>query len=264
MSIDQSSLPALRTSRLTVQYGGVCANSDIDLEVHAGEVVGLIGPNGAGKTSFIDAISGFTPYTGQVWLGDVCIDKLPAHRRYNAGLARTWQSGELFDELTVAENISVASRRAGLGMLWRDLVSLRSKRVIPEVDRVLDAVGLDDLADRRPSELSLGQRKLLGVARALAGNRRMMLLDEPAAGLSRQETEGFGNRLRRIAKTGVGTLLVDHDMSLVLEFCDRVYVLDFGVVIATGSPAQIAVDERVLTAYLGAVEPQARAGVEVQ
>jgi len=251
-----SARPLLRASNLSVHYGGVCANDAIDLHVGPGEVVGLIGPNGAGKTTFIDAISGFTPSSGEVWLGETRIERMPAHRRRKAGLARTWQAGELFADLTVAENLSVASHTVGWRMVVADLVRIGRERPHREVERALELVGLRGEADRVVTDLSLGQQKLVGVARALAGESSVLLLDEPAAGLGTDESLHFGRQLREIAAGGVSALLVDHDMGLVLDVCDRVYVLDFGKLIATGTPAEIVADEAVVAAYLGSADPE--------
>ncbi|WP_181311169.1 ABC transporter ATP-binding protein [Nocardioides campestrisoli] len=243
--------PLLAAERLTVRYGGVIANDAVSLRVHAGEVVGLIGPNGAGKTTFVDAVTGFTPSTGEVTLAGRRLTGAP-HRRRRAGLGRTWQAGELFDDVSVADNVAVAARTVGLRTLLQDLTG-RSGRRRPEEAEALALVGLGAEADRRPSELSLGQQKLVGVARAVVGGTRVVLLDEPAAGLDTHESRQLGHDVRRVAGSGRGVLLIDHDMALVLEHCDRIYVMDFGVVIAAGTPAQVREDPAVLAAYLGGV-----------
>ncbi|TCJ97378.1 ABC transporter ATP-binding protein [Nocardia alba] len=242
--------PLLRTHGLSVRYGGVVANSDIDLTVDSGEIVGLIGPNGAGKTTFVDAVTGFTPYTGSVTLAGAALDRLGTHRRRRAGLARTWQAGELFGDLTVAQNLAVAIQPTGLRTLFADIIG-RSVPPRQTIDAALDLVGVPGVAAQRPDELTLGQQKLVGVARALVGGSTVVLLDEPAAGLDTHESQDFGRHLRRIAAAGIGVLLIDHDMSLVLDTCARLYVLDFGVVIAAGEPARIREDPRVIAAYLG-------------
>ncbi|MFD1812252.1 ABC transporter ATP-binding protein [Rhodococcus gannanensis] len=248
----------LETRGLSVRYGGVSANTDIDLAVGAGEIVGLIGPNGAGKTTFVDAVTGFTKSSGSVSLAGSQLEKSSPHRRRRAGMARTWQAGELFTDLTVAQNLAVAVQSVGLRAMFSDIVN-GSKPPADAIDRALTLVGLTDVADRRPGELTLGQQKLVGVARALVGDTRLVLLDEPAAGLDTHESKEFGTELRRIANTGIGVLLIDHDMSLVLDVCDRLYVLDFGKVIAQGPPAQILDDPAVVAAYLGSPEVEAAA-----
>lgn len=248
--------PLLRTHGLSVHYGGVAANTDIDIAVGSGEVVGLIGPNGAGKTTFVDAVTGFTPYTGNVTLEGTALDRLGTHRRRRAGLARTWQAGELFGDLTVAQNLAVAIQPTGLRMLFADILG-GSAPPSETIDAALELVGVPGVADQRPGELTLGQQKLVGVARALVGGSTVVLLDEPAAGLDTHESQDFGRHLRRIATAGVGVLLIDHDMSLVLDTCSRLYVLNFGVVIADGEPARIREDPRVIAAYLGTTRTEA-------
>lgn len=245
-----STEPVLAVERLGVSYGGIRALRDVDLEVGPGELVGLIGPNGAGKTTFIDAVSGFARYTGRVRLGNTSLDGLRPHQRTRHGLARTWQSIELFDGLTVAENVAVAAVRR------RMLAGLRDTLVAPRgldagVAEALDAVGLSARAEAPAADLSQGERKLVGVARALAGRPRLVCLDEPAAGLDSTESVELGRRLRSVVDTGTSLLLVDHDMALVLEVCDRVVVLEFGAVVAGGPPEQVRQDPAVLAAYLG-------------
>jgi branched-chain amino acid transport system ATP-binding protein len=242
----------LRAERLTVRYGGVVANSEVDLEVRPGEIVGLIGPNGAGKTTFVDAVTGFTRSEGQVTLDGERLDGLRPHLRRRRGLSRTWQSGELFGNLTVTQNVAVATRPGGLATLFRDIF-LPRRRIDPSVARALELVGLADDADKLARDLSLGQQKLVGVARALVGTCKLLLLDEPAAGLDSSESLEFAERLRTVVRDqGSGVLLIDHDMSLVLGVCDRVYVLEFGkLIFRGGTPDEARTDPAVVAAYLG-------------
>ncbi|ONH22229.1 ABC transporter ATP-binding protein [Pseudofrankia asymbiotica] len=245
------------THALTVRYGGVLANDDVCLTAACGEIVGLIGSNGAGKTTFVDAVSGFTRSDGAVSLAGRRLDGEPPHRRRAAGLARTWQAGELFADLTVAQNLSVAVHRPGWRTALGDVFGARRPPdAAGDVERALAVLGLADAAGRLPGELTLGQQKLVGVARALVGGTTMLLLDEPAAGLDTRESAEFGGELRRIADTGLGVLLIDHDMTLVLDVCDRVYVMDFGAVITSGPPERIRDDPAVLAAYLGSAVAQ--------
>ncbi|MFF5077527.1 ABC transporter ATP-binding protein [Actinoplanes sp. NPDC000266] len=241
--------PLLATAGLSVHYGGVAANRDITLHAGAGEVVGLIGPNGAGKTTFVDAVTGFTAYRGTVTVAGRSADRLAPHERRRAGLARTWQAGELFTDLTVRQNLAVASGRGPLRNLWGDLTGRHGPG--HDVGAALEMFGLHGDADRRPGELGLGRQKIVGVARALVGAVRVVLLDEPAAGLDTDESAEFGRHVRAIAESGRAVLLIDHDMTLVADICDRVYVLDYGALIASGPPEAVLADPAVRTAYLG-------------
>lgn len=241
----------LRTSALSVTFGGMRANNDIDLSVEAGSLVGLIGPNGAGKTTFVDALTGFVPSTGRIELDGRSIEGLPAHRRARLGLGRTWQSLELFGDLTVRENLMVAAQHQRLGGVLLDLVHPGRRRADADVSFALDLVGIGDLAERMPHALSQGQRKLVSVARALAARPRIVCMDEPAAGLDPAESHQLGVQLRGLVAGGTAVLLIDHDMDLVLEVCDHVYVIEFGTVIAEGPPSAIRRDPAVVAAYLG-------------
>ncbi len=241
----------LHTEQLAVTYGGVCALGGVDLDVVEGTLVGLIGPNGAGKTTFIDALTGFAPATGRVtFRGREVTDLGPQHRA-RLGLARTWQAVELFDDLSVRENLQVAAERQSVRALLSDLLRPRRSRAGEGVDPALAAVGVAHLADRHPGELSHGERKLVGVARALAASPSLVCLDEPAAGLDTAESRQLGARLRGIVEAGTTILLVDHDMGLVLDVCDRVVVLDEGTLIADGTPGEIQRSPEVVQAYLG-------------
>jgi sulfate-transporting ATPase len=230
---------ALRIDHLTVRYGGVVAVNDVTLRIDGGTIVGLIGPNGAGKTSVIDAVSGFAEARGSVELGGRRIDTLAPHARVRAGLARTFQSLELYDDLSVEENVSVAAS----GRRHTD------RRAA--VARALDNVGISGLRDRPAGALSQGERQLVSITRACVAHPAVLLLDEPAAGLDSDESAWLGERIRTIRSAGAAMLLVDHDVNLVLNVCDHVYVLDFGEVIAEGPPDAIRADRAVAEAYLG-------------
>jgi branched-chain amino acid transport system ATP-binding protein len=243
----------LEASKITVSFGSVQALVDVDLEVPAGQLVGLIGPNGAGKTTFIDAVTGFVPASGTVLLGGRDISAEPPHVRAQLGLARTWQTIELFDDLSVQENCVVASRRPSTRGTLEQIVLGRRQSNRAAVDAAIRILELEEFSERMPSELPQGKRKLVGVARALAGQSKLILLDEPASGLDTQESLDLGRRLRRVVDEGISMLLVDHDMALVLNVCDYVYVIDFGRVLAHGVPAEVRTNSKVLAAYLGGV-----------
>lgn len=239
--------PVLMARGITVSYGAVRAVDDINLAVHAGQLVGLIGPNGAGKTSFIDAITGFTPYGGELAVGGRSMVGLAPHQRARQGLRRTWQSLELFDDLTVRENVQVSLGRSD----GRD-----GSRVGGLVDHALSLLDLQDVADKRPDQLPQGLRKLVGVARVVVAVPTIIAMDEPAAGLDNDESKRLGVTLRGLVSQGMSILLVDHDMDLVLTVCDYIYVVDFGRVIANGRPSTINRHPAVLAAYLGAAQGQ--------
>jgi ABC-type branched-subunit amino acid transport system ATPase component len=256
------SQPAVLSIRaLSVSYGGVRAVSDADLDVPAGQLVALIGPNGAGKTTLVDAISGFVRYQGAVQLDGRDLSGLAPHKRAQLGLARTWQSIELFDDLSVRENLSVASGRV---RGWRTVGELvgRPRPPAASIGEALSLLGLEEFADANAADLSEGQRKLVGIARALVAQPRVLCLDEPAAGLDTHESRLLGQRLRQIVDTGMPILLIDHDMSLVLEVSDHVVVLEFGKVIASGTSEHVRRDPRVVAAYLGGAGELDSAGVE--
>ena len=251
--------PVLKATGISVRFGGVRAVVDVDLEVGEGQLVGLIGPNGAGKTTFIDAISGFVSCDGRVELDGEDLTGASPHVRARRGLARTWQSIELFDDLSVGENLLVASHRTSAWRTIRETVSVPDPHSA-EITPALALLGVEDTVEQLPSELSQGQRKLVGIARALAPKPRIVCLDEPAAGLDTRESEELGARLRGLADDGQAMLLVDHDMGLVLGICDEVVVLEFGEVIARGAPDVVRGDPQVIGAYLGGAASRLAAG----
>jgi ABC-type branched-subunit amino acid transport system ATPase component len=235
----------------------------VTFEVSEGDIVGLIGPNGAGKTTLIDAISGFAPATGTVSLDGVALERLKPHQRIRAGLGRTFQAIELWEDLTVEENVVVglaaAASRPHLPIhhgVSGDGASGDGAGGHRPVGRdgmaeVFGLLGLGEVADRPAGELSQGQRQLVSIARALVGRPKVLLLDEPAGGLDSTESQWLGERLRAIRDSGVTILLIDHDMHLVLNLCDQIQVLNFGKIIAAGPPAAIRADRTVAQAYLG-------------
>ncbi len=243
--------PLLDVSGLRVNFGGLAAVDDVSFAVEPAGIMGLIGPNGAGKTTTIDALSGFVGSNGEVRVDGRRVDELRPHQRARAGLGRTFQSVELFEDLTVHENLVVAASRAQWWSPFLDAIAPRRGERHVDVNFALEMVGLESYEGARPAELSYGQRRLVGVARALAARPRIVLLDEPAAGLDPAETATLGSLLRALPDRGIGVLLVDHDMTLVLDICDAITVLDFGRVIASGPTERVRTDPAVVAAYLG-------------
>ncbi|HEX4719550.1 MAG TPA: ABC transporter ATP-binding protein [Thermoleophilaceae bacterium] len=244
----------LEADRVRVTYGGVVAVDEVSLAVPEGSVFGLIGPNGAGKTSLIDALTGYYPPSGgRVLFEGEDITSMRPHNRARRGLARTFQSLELFDDLSVEENVLVAADHVGVLRALGDLLVARAPSRAA-ADWAIEVCGLEDVAHLMPTELSHGRRKLVGVARALARKPRLVLMDEPAAGLDTDESLELGKRLRELPGEGVTVFLVDHDMGLVLSVCDDLHVIDFGKTIARGTPQQIRQDQAVIAAYLGTEE----------
>jgi branched-chain amino acid transport system ATP-binding protein len=231
----------LETKEIMVRFGGVMALGGVDVSVPIGQVTGLIGPNGAGKTTLFNVISGIqTPTSGSVTIDTQDVTRIAPHRRARLGLARTFQRLELFSSLSVRDNVRVAAELA------------RIPDVRQWVDAVLQRVGLTELAEQTAGDLPTGSARLVEIARALATKPRLLLLDEPASGLNESETDHLGSLLRSLAAEGLGVLLVEHDVGLVMHVCDSIYVLDLGLIIAHGTPEEIKHNPRVLTAYLGA------------
>jgi ABC-type branched-subunit amino acid transport system ATPase component/branched-subunit amino acid ABC-type transport system permease component len=243
----------LEARGVTVTFGGIRALTDVGVTVQPGEIVGLIGPNGAGKTTLIDVISGFVRQrSGSVTVGGVDIDGWSAFRRARAGVTRTFQGLELFDDLTVMDNLRAAADRSdGMGYL-SGLVKPDEPELPPIAVAVIGHFGLAPHLQSMVRELPYGLQRLVSVARAVAANPAVLLLDEPTSGLDEQESTEFIHILRSIPRRwGIGILLVEHDMSVIMRLCQRIVVLDFGAVIAEGSPEEIRRNPKVIAAYLG-------------
>ena len=245
-------------------YGGVHAVRDLDLDIAAGEIVGLIGPNGAGKTTLVNIVSGLVPPSGGegTVVGIPLGSGVPAHRIALAGVSRTFQQIKLFNRLSALDNVLVGAHRVSRPTLLRRLVLLPSarrdeKRALGQAFAQLTRVGLADRARLPAGDLSYGDQRRLEIARALAAHPTLLILDEPAAGMNHVEAHRLSVLIRALAEDGVTVLLIEHNVRMVLETCTRVVVLDFGEVIAAGDPATIARDPRVVEAYLGAEDDQA-------
>ena len=223
----------LEVRGLSVRFGGLVAVDDLTLTLQSGDRMGLIGPNGAGKSTVLDALSGFVHYDGSVCVRGSSVDGLRPHQRVARGLARTFQSLELFEDLTVHENVAVSAR---------DLAVTAS---------TIEALGLTGVEDRAVAGLPSAMRRLVALARAVAAEPRVLLLDEPAAGMDGRERRALADNVVALASTGTAIVLVDHDLALVADVCDRVTVLAAGAVVATGTPNEVRRDRRVVDAYLG-------------
>jgi len=251
--------PALELEGVTVRFGGITALGDVDLHVGAGEVVGLIGPNGAGKTTLFDVVSGvLTPNAGRVRLDGTDVTRLSAVARARRGLRRTFQRVQTFGWLSVEDNVLAALEwRGGGGGMLADLVALptRRRRERGRRDRVrevLDQCGLTAVAGESAGSLPIGLARMVEMARAIVDRPRVLLLDEPTSGLDATESARLGQLIQSIRSDGsCSVLLVEHDVSFVMDQVDRITVLDLGRVLAVGAPEEIKRDPRVRTAYLG-------------
>jgi ABC-type branched-subunit amino acid transport system ATPase component/branched-subunit amino acid ABC-type transport system permease component len=246
----RNTAPLLDARGIRVAFGSVVAVDAVDLTVRPGSLVGLIGPNGAGKTTFIDAVCGFVPAGGSVRFDGQPVEHRPAHERARLGLRRTFQTTELFEDLTIRENLIVPARAhapGGGGQASNDF----------SVEEILRLLGLQDKAECLPRELSSGEAKLAGLARALRGEPKLLLLDEPAAGLDSRESRELGRRLRSLLDLGISMVLVDHDLELVMGVCDQVVVLDRGRLLAAGPPETVRRDPAVRAAYIGGADEAA-------
>jgi sulfate-transporting ATPase len=245
---------SLVVSGVSIRFGSVVAVNDVSLDVHPGEVVGLIGPNGAGKTTLIDAVTGFVPLSeGAIHLDDRPLAHLNATQRARQGVRRSFQSLELFDDVSVEENIHTGSDLRTTKLSWfTDLFWPGRHELPPTAVTAVKEFGLESHLHRSPDEIPYGLRRLVGIARTVASGPSVVLLDEPAAGLDETESAHLARLIRRLAdERGMGVLLVEHDVNLVMSTCDRVVVIDFGSVIAKGSPDEVRANSAVRDAYLG-------------
>lgn len=249
--------PILEVRSLTKMFGGVKAQENITFSIEPGIVCGLIGPNGAGKTTLFNLITGiYSPDKGQVIFNGKNTRKLAVHQRVNAGIARTFQHVELFGSMTLLENVLVGMHVRTRSGFWGAVtrmpwVAREEKEAVEKARALLDFTGLTAYADHPASELPVGRQKIAEIARALASDPLLLLLDEPAAGLNPVETEVLGNLIEQVKKRGVTMMLVEHDMSLAMGICDKMIVLDQGTKLAEGTPREIQNNEAVMAAYLG-------------
>jgi branched-chain amino acid transport system ATP-binding protein len=247
----------LDISRVTVQFGGVTALDDVSLSAAPRQVTGIIGPNGAGKTTLLNATCGFVrPSRGSISFDGHELTGISPHRLAGLGVSRTLQGVGLFGGLSVAENVMIGATTAARAGFWSGLFGLprsdRDERRLREQSmQALSRVGAADLADSMPDTLAYGLRKRVALARALVGHPRLLLLDEPASGLSEKELPELGRLIKDFADEA-SVVVIEHRMDLMMSVCDTIFVLDFGRLIATGTPAQVQADPAVTAAYLGA------------
>lgn len=249
----------LQAREISKRFSGILALDDVDIEVGAGERVGLIGPNGAGKTTLFNCLLGVLRADGgTVELAGRDVSRLAVHQRARLGIGRTFQRIELFPDSTVREHLLIAERvRRGNGRLWKDLVGLGRPRrdEVAACDAVLELLGLADLADEPIERLSLGKGRLVEVGRALMTQPKLLLLDEPSSGLDRAETAALAQTLREVqAEHGFAILLVEHDVELVAGFTTRCYLLDFGRMLLDGPTETVMASDEMRHAYLGDLE----------
>jgi branched-chain amino acid transport system ATP-binding protein len=256
------SLPILDVSELGMSFGGIRAVNEVNLQVHAGEIIALIGPNGAGKTTFFNCITGiYKPTEGEVKLNtpggkSYKLNGLKPNQVAEKGLARTFQNIRLFSNMTVLENVMIGRhcRTSSFifGAIFRPRSTIKEENDIIETSyRMLKKVGLEKQANDLASNLSYGEQRRLEIARALATEPALLLLDEPAAGMNPQETMLLEEQILKLQQEGQAILLIEHDMKLVMNLSHRLYVLDYGNLIATGTPEQIRENPAVIKAYLG-------------
>jgi len=247
----------LRLAGVRRTFGGLRAVDGVDFAVGEGEVHGLIGPNGAGKTTLLNLVSGLIrPSGGEISLGGHRIDRLPSHRIAALGVTRTYQNIRLFPALSAVENVLVGSHLRRSDPLWGRMLFLPGYRreeadALQRALSLLARVGMEERSRERASNLSYGEQRRVEIARALASAPRVILLDEPTAGMNPTEVASIAALIREVARAGQSVLLVEHNVKLVMDVCDRITVLNFGKVIADGTPAAVTADPAVIAAYLG-------------
>ena len=260
-----STKPLLVTRGLSKSFGGLHAVSGLDLEVHAGEILGVIGPNGAGKSTTFNMIAGaLMPTSGSIEFAGEALAGLPTHAMAGRGILRTFQHNKPFHSMTVRENIMLGMHTRLRVPLWQVLARTRAAQqaeadAARAADELVTFVGLEQARDSEVGNLSFGQGRLLEIARALAAQPRLMLFDEPAAGLTAAECDRVAHIIRGISARGIAVLLIEHDMRFLMALAQRVVVLNFGRAIAQGTPQQVQADVQVVAAYLGKLGTDAHA-----
>ncbi|HYB21206.1 MAG TPA: ABC transporter ATP-binding protein [Thermodesulfobacteriota bacterium] len=250
-------MASLQVKSVFRYFGGVAALSDVNFRISPGEIVGLIGPNGAGKTTLFNVITGFIkPSKGQILYEDRVISDLAPYEIASLGIIRTYQKTSIFPALTVAQNIAIGHHRQSRSGIWPALFRTQAhhterQEIEMRIREILDFLAMDWAKDYFAQNLSYGDQRKLEIAVALSARPRLLLLDEPAAGLNPEETNGLMEVIKKIQKQGITILVVEHHMKLVMQVCERIVVLNYGKKIAEGTPVQIQNHEEVVKVYLG-------------
>lgn len=250
----------LEIRNISKNFGGISALTDVSFTINEGEIFGLIGPNGAGKTTMFNIITNmYAPTAGDIIFNGETITGTPPHKINQKGICRTFQNIKLFQQMTVLENVMVGRHSKSSAGVFRSVLRVPSQKreeeeIIIKAKDLLSLVGLDSHTHMVAENLSYGQQRRLEIARALASEPKLLLLDEPAAGMNEKETDSLYDLIKEVQKRGVTVLIIEHDMPLVMKLCDRITVLNFGKKLAEGTPQEIQNNDSVIEAYLGTEE----------
>lgn len=252
----------LEIKNVTKSFGGITALKNVSFTVEKGQIYGLIGPNGAGKTTMFNCITNiFEPTEGEIYFNGENITKLKSYKITEKGICRTYQNIRLFSQMTAIQNVMVGGHSRISSGVFRSVFRTKSqkqeeKKLRERAEQLLELVGLGDIGDQFAENLAYGQQRRLEIARALASNPSLLLLDEPAAGMNETETDNLFDLIKKIQSMGITVLIIEHDMPLVMRLCDRITVLNFGEKLAEGTPIEIQNNEAVIEAYLGSEEEE--------